>query len=390
MADGTKIEWTDATWNPVTGCSVVSPGCTNCYAMKLAGTRLKHHSSRAGLTIDSAAGPVWNGKLSINWQWFDQPLSWKRQRLIFVCAHGDLFHDGVDRDTIAQIYGVMIAAHHLRGHQFQVLTKRIDRACVLLNDAEFWDIANAHAGMHIMARVDPLDRRSDDARATCDDYDRSNPPPGIWIGTSVEDQARADQRVPHLLATPASVRFVSCEPLLSSVNLRSVKAPREPDEPEDDLAIDWRFDALEIGDYYWFEGEDGQPGDCSDGPNRDHRIDWVIAGGESGLGARPCHANWIRSLRDQCAAATLHGDDAAVPFFFKQWGEWAPDDGEGGLSKLDKAIGAKALTWADGRWHKLPQLISERSPNGDYDVYRFGKKRAGRLLDGVEHDGMPT
>lgn len=394
MADNTKIEWTDATWNPVTGCSVVSPGCTHCYAMKLAGTRLRHHPSRAGLTIDSKTGPVWNGAISINWQWFDQPLSWTRPRTIFVCAHGDLFHDGVGQDVIAQVYGIMIAAHHLHGHRFQVLTKRIERARELLNSAEFWDIVNADAGMHVMARVDPLDRRRDDARATCENYGPDNPPPGIWLGTSVEDQRRADERVPHLLATPASVRFLSCEPLLGRVDLRSIKAPRQPDEP--DLDIDWRFDALEVGGYYWFDCCDGYT-DGGDGPYRDHRIDWVIAGGESGANARPMHPDWARSLRDQCASATILGDDAPVPFFFKQWGEWGPDvvpDSARAAPFRDPVmegfgpcavhVGDQWREYANG--YQVP--IELCSGHGEF-VYRLGKKRNGRLLDGVEHSGMP-
>src|SRR4051812_9194595 len=100
MADNTHIEWTDATWNPVTGCSVVSPGCTNCYAMRLAGTRLKHHPSRYGLTHDTKAGPVWNGEVTFNRPWLDQPLRWKRPRRIFVAAHGDLFHEAVHDEWI--------------------------------------------------------------------------------------------------------------------------------------------------------------------------------------------------------------------------------------------------------------------------------------------------
>ena len=93
MADNSGIEWTGATWNPITGCSVVSPGCTNCYAMRLAGTRLRHHPSRTGLTQQTKAGHVWTGEVRFNEQWIDQPFRWKRPRDIFVCAHGDLFHD---------------------------------------------------------------------------------------------------------------------------------------------------------------------------------------------------------------------------------------------------------------------------------------------------------
>lgn len=124
MADKTHIEWTDATWNPITGCSVISPGCTNCYAMRLAGTRLKHHPSREGLTAPSNAGPVWNGKVRLNRQWLYQPMEWKSPRMIFVCAHGDLFHEDVPDDWILDVFTIMAIAHQ---HTFQVLTKRADR-----------------------------------------------------------------------------------------------------------------------------------------------------------------------------------------------------------------------------------------------------------------------
>lgn len=105
MADHSTIEWTDATWQPITGCSIVSPGCTNCYAMRIAGTRLRHHPSREGLTNPSKAGPVWNGKVRFNEQWLLQPLQWKKPRRIFVCAHGDLFHESVPDEWIDKIFG---------------------------------------------------------------------------------------------------------------------------------------------------------------------------------------------------------------------------------------------------------------------------------------------
>lgn len=132
MADGTKIEWTDATWNPITGCSVVSPGCTNCYAMKLAGTRLKHHPTREGLTTDSKAGPVWNGKVRFNESMLLDPLKWRRPRMIFVCAHGDLFAENVPDEWIDQVFAVMALAPH---HTFQVLTKRPERMRAYLTRA---------------------------------------------------------------------------------------------------------------------------------------------------------------------------------------------------------------------------------------------------------------
>ena len=124
MADGTKIEWCDATWQIVTGCSIVSPGCTNCYAMRLAGTRLKDHPSRKGLTKIVNGNHVWTGEVRFNKQWLTQPLRWKRPRRIFVAAHGDLFHESVPDGWIMRVLWVMGHAQH---HTFQVLTKRSKR-----------------------------------------------------------------------------------------------------------------------------------------------------------------------------------------------------------------------------------------------------------------------
>jgi protein gp37 len=124
MADRSDIEWTDATWNPITGCHVRSPGCKFCYAMKLAGTRLKNHPSRSGLTIDTSNGPVWNGEVRLNEAWLEQPLRWARPRMIFVCAHADLFYEAVPDAWIDRLFAVMALSPQ---HVFQVLTKRPER-----------------------------------------------------------------------------------------------------------------------------------------------------------------------------------------------------------------------------------------------------------------------
>ena len=295
MSDGTKIEWTDATWNPIVGCSVVSPGCTNCYAMRLAGTRMKHHPSRAGLTRDSKAGPVWTGEVRFMEQWLIQPLRWAKPRMIFVCAHADLFHEAVPDEWIDRIFAVMAMAPQ---HTFQVLTKRPERMREYLHSPVVIDsIANAAHDIDggIGAPILPL--------------------PNVWLGVSVEDQRRADERIGILGSTPAALRWVSAEPLLGR--------------------IDFDIDQLQV-------------------------IDWVVAGGESGPGARPMHPDWARSLRDQCAAA-------GVPFLFKQWGEWAAADDY--PSEIQEQYDVQGLT--------------------DGQSIRVGKKAAGRLLDGVIHDAYP-
>ena len=192
MADGTKISWTDATWNIITGCSVVTPGCTNCYAMRLAGTRLRHHPSRAGLTRDTKAGPVWTGEVRFNEQWLDQPRQWRRPRNIFVAAHSDLFHKMVLDRWIANVFRVMAECPQ---HQFQVLTKRGDRMIDLLagpKSHEDWHPKLWHCSVL----------------------------PNVLIGVSVEDQARADERRPFLarLAARGWRTWVSYEPALGPVD----------------------------------------------------------------------------------------------------------------------------------------------------------------------------
>jgi protein gp37 len=286
MADGTHIEWTDATWNVITGCSVVSAGCKHCYAMKLAGTRLAHHPSREGLTIATAAGPVWNGEVRFNEQWLLQPLAWSFPRRIFVCAHGDLFHESVPDAWIDRVFAVMALAPQ---HTFQVLTKRAARMRQYLSDPNVWPRIEC-AARHVYRNRTGLQI----AGKTL-----IGPLPHIWLGVSVEDQAAADARINELLLTPAAVRWLSAEPLLGPIDLRIDpeygRVPRHP----------------------FFRG-----------------IDWVVVGGESGPGARPMNPQWVRELRDQC----LHTD---VPFLFKQWGNW--------VSVSEKEGSGAHYTFHDGR-----------------------------------------
>ncbi len=300
---------------------MTSPGCTNCYAMRLAGTRLAHHESRAGLTRDTKAGPVWTGEVRFNEQWIDQPLRWRRPRMIFVCAHGDLFHESVPDEWIDRVFAVMALAPQ---HTFQVLTKRSKRMREYLTEM----------GEHYMGRRDgymdrwggPAAELSGSPCAAGVVEDCGWPLPNVWLGVSVEDQARADERIPDLLATPAAVRWISAEPLLGPVDLTWVA---EPDDEKDGvidalLGCNW-IDGMGRGAAYrptrpGHEGRVMTRYICSSDEDilASRRIDWVVVGGESGLGSRPMHPDWARSLRDQCA-------EAAVPFFFKQWGEFGQD-----------------------------------------------------------------
>lgn len=369
MADKTHIEWTDATWNPITGCSVVSPGCTNCYAMKLAGTRLKHHSSREGLTTMSKAGPVWNGEVRFNEQWLDQPLRWQKPRMIFVCAHGDLFHENVPDYWIDKVFAVMALAPH---HTFQVLTKRPERMNAYMTEARtvfagelLGSYEHVYNAMGVVGR-DTLNNR----HPYRDLYPTGMPwpLPNVWLGVSAEDQARADERIPLLLDTPAAVRWVSAEPLLGPVDLEPYLS---------------RCHAARDGDCNWphCPQERDYQSWCRlawDDDREMHtaataRLDWIVAGGESGPGARPMHPDWARSLRDQSAAA-------GVAFHFKQWGEWAPaPDG------ATHSLHCRPVAGSHGKI----VTITDRA-TGKPILNRIGKKAAGRNLDGVTHDAYPT
>jgi protein gp37 len=348
MSDHTTIEWTDATWNPITGCAIVSPGCTNCYAMRLAGTRLQHHPSRAGLTRETKAGPVWTGEVRLNEDWLTQPLSWHRPRRIFVCAHGDLFAEGVPDEWIDRVFAVMTLTSR---HVFQVLTKRPERMRDYIKS--HWH-PNAPPLMHW-------------------------PLPNVWLGVSVEDQRRADERIPILLDTPAAVRWISAEPLLGPIDPTHICiAAKITGSPRAGIHLDaLRGRYVESGRHYIGAWDvDGlYPADASP-----RRLDWVVAGGESGPGARPMHPDWARALRDQCSAT-------GVPYFFKQWGNWASvydrDRDDPDWRRVPKA----------GDWDRkrLLNLAGGQGFHGDKlnMMHNVGKAAAGRLLDGRTHDEMP-
>jgi protein gp37 len=381
LADGTHIEWTDATWNPVTGCAVVSPGCTNCYAMKLAGTRLKHIPSRVGLTRDSKAGPVWTGEVRFNAKWLTQPLKWKRPRRIFVCAHGDLFAESVKDEWIDQVFAVMALCPQ---HTFQVLTKRPERMRAYLSapgvvrriDEVVCDLTvELLLPVILIAPGAHEEFAPDRPRVYLDQW----PLPNVWLGVSAEDQKRADERIPVLLDTPAAVRFVSLEPLLGAIDLKKVcLVPQVPGSYRAGIHVNaLAGKVFESGIPYWDSYNDD--GTAAPGA-RQSRLDWVIVGGESGVGARPMHPDWARALRDQCAAA-------GVPFFFKQWGRWTPGE------NVERQRGVVETAHYFGEsWHFTNENLARDDGHRDDepDLYSVGKTAAGRLLDGLEHNGMPT
>ncbi|HMR51236.1 MAG TPA: phage Gp37/Gp68 family protein [Amaricoccus sp.] len=388
MADKTSIEWTQgedgspgATWNPITGCTLVSEGCRHCYAARLAATRLRQHPSRAGLARLNAAGEAkFTGEVRLNAGWLDQPLRWRRPRRIFVCAHGDLFHEAVPDEWIDRVFAVMALAPQ---HVFQVLTKRPERAR--------WYLTRIMEGENGSEDIADAAVRVTGSPCAAHVEDSVWPLPNVWLGTSVEDQATADERIPHLLATPAAVRFLSAEPLLGPVDLTQV--PNDLGMAE---AQPW-LNAL--GGYAW----DAAPPDYVDTCSIGTRLDWVIVGGESGPAARPMHPDWARSLRDQCQAA-------GVPFFFKQWGEWAPlceigesDDLYCAAPESDpearrRCRYASVVMHTDGAlfgatarhgFHGPMPLGAFAAGSGAMTMFGIGKKAAGRQLDGREWSEMP-
>lgn len=330
MGDKTGIEWTDATWNPVTGCDKVSPGCDRCYAETFAerwrGT--SGHYFEAGFDVRLRPDKL------------DLPLRWTKPRKVFVNSMSDLFHDKVPDEYIARVFAVMAYAHR---HTFQLLTKRHGRMRSLLSSQRFVELFDIE-----FYKVPDWAERYPDldfARPEQVVHLMDGPLSNVWIGVSAEDQKRADLRIPALLDTPAAVRFVSAEPLLGPINLRT--------------------DPIEAGSPFWGS-----------------QLDWVIVGGESGPGARPMHPDWARSLRDQCLAA-------GVPFLFKQWGEWRwtreADDYE-----YEQAHGD---LYPNAKWETVSPdgvVVADNIPQpGFATMQRVGKKRAGRELDGRTWDQYP-
>lgn len=250
MGDKTAIAWTESTWNPVTGCTEVSPGCDHCYARTVA-----HR-------FDGTKAYPNGFNVTLRPERLEQPLRWTRRRMIFVNSMSDLFHAEISDDYIAQVFAVMALADR---HTFQILTKRHGRMRALLSSPDFHEQVRRHR--QVLSHQYPA------MATTGRDSEGVWPRPNVWLGVSVEDQKRAELRIPALLKTPAKVRFLSCEPLLGRVTLKSLRISGE------------------------------------------HSVDWVIVGGESGSGARRMDPAWATDLAAECA-------DLKVAFFMKQTGSF--------------------------------------------------------------------
>lgn len=302
MATETKIEWCDHTFNPWEGCTHVSPGCAHCYAAT------RNARFGGGTAPNWGPGAPRRRTSSANWR---LPLKWNahpwatgtttRRPRVFCASLADWLDDEVPAEWRHDLLNLIRGATNL---DWLLLTKRPQNWRKLMEQA--------------------ADEGSDVAESWLDGIAPAN----VWIGTTTEDQPRAEERLPHLLSIPARVRFLSCEPLLGPLDLTPHLRPPTSDLPP--------------------------------------LISWVIVGGESSHHARPMSSTWARALLEQC-------DAAGVPFFFKQWGEWLPEHQEGASRARKGALVRGVHTWPDG----------SRS-------FKVGKLCAGHLLDGIEHHHFPA
>jgi len=355
-----RIEWTEEVWNPMRGCSRVSPGCEHCYAEITANRFSGPGQPYDGLVRIVNDHPQWTGRIELgDKEQVERPLHWKRPRRVFVNSMSDLFHPAVPEWFIDKVLEVIAACPQ---HTFQVLTKRPE----LLQQKLYGYADNAPA--RELGGGDYL--------------------PNLWLGVSVENQEYANRRIPDLLKAWPGVKWVSYEPALGPVDFSRWMVP-----------LHWHWDskfktpedALAAGAY-----AERKPQALVSAAAR--FLDWIVMGGESQAGARPMHPAWVRSVRDQCKAA-------GVPFFFKQWGMWIPKSqvGDapliGGLNSLNPLGNSNLNRVADAPWGTIEQdgtFFPETTPwNGHDDdgeeavMFNVGKKLSGSKIDGREWKEYP-
>lgn len=298
MAD-TSIEWTNKTWNPVVGCARVSPGCENCYAERMAHRlELMGQERYVGLTRKTARGRVqWSGMARFVPEMLSAPLRVKKPQMWFVNSMSDLFHDDITNEQIASVFGVMAACPR---HTFQVLTKRPER----MTEWFRWCGESRGSSPYVNHETSLCVYEAEKVTGEAFGVKCQWPLPNVWLGVSVEDQKRANERIPLLLQTPAAVRWISAEPLLGEITLTNVV--RES-IGRNALAVD----SPSMGQW----------------PAERH-LDWVVVGGESGYGARAFNAEWARKVVRECAAE-------GIPCFVKQLGAYPYADKGGRDFPLD-------------------------------------------------------
>lgn len=369
MSATTSIEWTQnedgspgRTWNPTRGCSRVSPGCENCYAEKIAARFSDARMPFHGFAERGPHGARWTRRLGLVGDALDAPVRWRKPTRVFVNSMSDLFHESLSDRDIDAVFGVMWACEYIgrgqnvrEGHTFQILTKRAERMRDYMNAprkelAVRW--ARAAASVGVLGE-NPEACHDQIAFAT-------HVHPRIWLGVSVESQRYADERIPHLLETPAAVRFLSCEPLLGDLTLQ---LPRTWGRRSDGR---WGCSACCHGD------------GCDDpthvvrerchackGTGAVDSIDWVIVGGESGHGARRFDVAWARSIVEQCRAAS-------VAVFCKQLGANVVDRNDAGF-EADMEVDAETGEPTEPRaWpsHLIAEDRIEDNPNGYREEYQ--------------------
>jgi len=334
----TSIEWTrnadgtaGKTWNPVRGCSIVSPGCHHCYAMKQAHRFSGAGKAYEGLTKQTKAGPQWTGVVRTVESALLEPLSWRKPARVFVNSMSDLFHEDVPDAFIDRVFAVMALAPR---HTFQILTKRAERMHA------YFTRQDSH-GFQRHSNINGAIWSTLGTRLGSNIHHGGNwrcrlPLPNVWLGVSVEDQQRADERIPLLLETPAAVRFVSAEPLLGPIDF-TLCGHRVAGWDED-----WRYNVL--------SGEEWA-GPRDEHAERSQHLDWVIVGGESGPGARPCALEWIESVVSQCKAA-------GVGCFTKQLGAYVVSE--------ERTAPVDMMSGPESAYRNL------RAPNGEVWAWRMG------------------
>ncbi len=340
MSIKTKIEWTDTTWNPIRGCSRVSEGCRNCYAEVIARRFKKPGLPYEGLIAKTGQ---WNGSIKVVDSLMTEPFKWKKPRRVFVNSMSDLFHENVPEETINTIFAVMALNPQ---HTFQILTKRPERML------QYCSSLGRH---HSVDRVSIVAKKLDKdlnlgGKGFCWNMNNGGwALPNVLLGVSAEDQKTADERIPILLKTPAAKLWLSVEPMLGHIDTYR----------SHDLSTSCNV------------------------------VEWIVCGGESGKNARPMHPEWARSLRDQCQRS-------GTPFFFKQWGEWAPRAGErcgGGtdFSLIDPSCKKWPKTIRLGEHGKNTRLLENCGDDVGNEIYMqmVGKKLSGRILDGREWNEYP-